>query len=176
MMVRIKKTSHHDGFTLIELLVVIAIIGILASIVLASLDRARSLARDSYRKASLEQIRIAMELYHGSHGTYQVANSGWRGVGQGWLGYEDVYANSYAVAVTRALYNEHMLSQPILDDPIAKPGFMIYLCNGGASYSVSATLENPSTDDIAYIQTTCNGLGSDSTYTKYGKNYAIDSP
>ncbi|MBP9711379.1 MAG: prepilin-type N-terminal cleavage/methylation domain-containing protein [Candidatus Pacebacteria bacterium] len=44
------------GFTLIELLVVIAIIGILASIVLASLSSARSSSRDTQRVGELQQI------------------------------------------------------------------------------------------------------------------------
>lgn len=169
----IYKKYNQDGFTLIELLVVIAIIGILASVVLASLDRARSLARDSQRKASLEQIRVAMELYHDSYRTYQVANSGSGGGGQGWIGYE---GGAYVTAVTRALFNERAISQPLVDDPLTRPGFMIYLCNGGQSYSVSATLENPSPEDIAHIQTTCNGTGANGTHTRYGKNYAITNP
>ncbi len=51
------------GFTLIELLVVIAIIGILASIVLASLNTARMKSRDARRIADIKQIQIALELY-----------------------------------------------------------------------------------------------------------------
>ncbi len=52
------------GFTLIELLVVIAIIGILASIVLASLNTARIKSRDARRIADIKQIQIALELYY----------------------------------------------------------------------------------------------------------------
>lgn len=60
------KTSSQRrsaGFTLIELLVVIAIIGILASVVLASLGTARRKSRDARRVADIKQIQLALELY-----------------------------------------------------------------------------------------------------------------
>lgn len=60
-MFRNKKTK---GFTLIELLVVIAIIGLLASIVLVSLNTARQKARDSRRLGDLRQVTLALELYY----------------------------------------------------------------------------------------------------------------
>ena len=58
------------GFTLIELLVVVAIIGILSSVVLASLNSARAKARDARRKADISEIQKALEMYYDAYGGY----------------------------------------------------------------------------------------------------------
>jgi len=60
----------QSGFTLIELLVVIAIIGLLASIILASLSTARSKGLDAERISDVKSLETAMELYYNDHGTY----------------------------------------------------------------------------------------------------------
>jgi len=68
----IKKRLQARGFTLIELLVVIAIIAILASIILASLNQARSKSRDARRVADLKQVQLALELYNNDNSGYPV--------------------------------------------------------------------------------------------------------
>ncbi len=55
--------NKNKGFTLIELLVVIAIIGILSSVVLASLNSARAKGADAAIKANLVNARAEAELY-----------------------------------------------------------------------------------------------------------------
>ena len=69
--------KHQKGFTLIELLVVIAVIGILAAVVLASLNDARAKARDTKRIADLHQIRSALEMYYNDNGYYPPTGCGY---------------------------------------------------------------------------------------------------
>ena len=62
-----KKVS---GFTLIELLVVIAIIGILASVVLASLNTARDKGADASVTQSINNMRAEAELFYDDNLSY----------------------------------------------------------------------------------------------------------
>lgn len=64
------KEKGQDGFTLIELLVVIAIIGVLSTIMMASLNAARTKARDVRRKGDLHALELAIQLYYDTNGTF----------------------------------------------------------------------------------------------------------
>jgi prepilin-type N-terminal cleavage/methylation domain-containing protein len=62
--------KNSRGFTLIELLMVIAIIGLLSSIIMASLNDARKRALDARRLMDMRSIQTALELYKTTYGTY----------------------------------------------------------------------------------------------------------
>jgi len=64
------------GFTLIELLVVIAIIGILSSVVLASLTTARTRGQSAAVQSQLASMRSQAELYYSSTGTNTYGTAG----------------------------------------------------------------------------------------------------
>lgn len=67
------STERHlnsKGFTLLELLVVISIIGLLATVIINSVNVARQKARDAERIKTVQEIRKAIELYFSDFGYY----------------------------------------------------------------------------------------------------------
>ncbi len=72
---------QNKGFTLIELLVVVAIIGILASVVLASLNSARNKGKDAAIQSELSNSRGQAELYYSTNGSYGTGYTAAGGMG-----------------------------------------------------------------------------------------------
>lgn len=89
---RFGRMSHRSivgnivrSFTLIELLVVISIIGLLSSVVFASIGSARGKARDTIRIQDMNQIALALERYSLEVGAPPVASAyGEQATSPGW--------------------------------------------------------------------------------------------
>jgi len=66
---------NKKGFTLIELLIVITIIGILAVALIPRVSQGPAKARDVKRKADINNIATALELYNSDYGSYPLSGS-----------------------------------------------------------------------------------------------------
>jgi len=152
--------KNNKGFTLIELLVVIAIIGLLSSVVLASLNSARSKARDAKRVSDLRAVALALNLYYDQYGTFCVNNAG--AGGWGWLNYP--YSSSYGVA--QQLVNLGYLGGVPIDPTQGHPGGYMIACSS-SNFTLYATLENTS------VMQNCSMNPVTDYDTAYGKNYCI---
>ena len=164
----------RTGFTLIELLVVISIIGILASVVLASLNTARDKARDSRRKVDVNQIITALVLYQSNEGDWIQENSGCGGQGNG-NGWFNHVGSAYPKSIAQCLVDAGVLGQAIIDpsgDTFSTPStgnsYMKYTCHpGGKTVTyVYAKLETEDQDATATDGTCCPSCDS-----SYGMNY-----
>ena len=137
------------GFTLIELLVVIAIIGILSSVVLASLNGARVKARDAQRKATMKQVQMALEMYYDEHNRYP--GEVWCDSSIGACGHSCPCSDSGGWDTNSTFYKQIVgggyISQLALD-PINNTSYYYYwepTNDGAQGYFFRATLENGGT-------------------------------
>ena len=101
MIYSLRNKKITQGFTLIELLVVIAIIGVLASVVLASLNNARRKSRDARRITDVKQLQLALELQFDGvgAGNYPAANATCDGTDSN--GLQPLKTNNYIAVIPR---------------------------------------------------------------------------
>jgi general secretion pathway protein G len=140
------RTRHNNNFqakkafTLIELLIVISIIGLLAGLSLFALAGSRESARDTVRKADLEAIRSAIEIFKADCNVYpsSLPTVGTQLVGIGALGCSPPNTNVYM--------------ESIPGDPVS--GRLYYYVSNGITYTLCAALESDTTLD-AICGTNC---------------------
>ena len=149
--------KSNKGFTLIELLVVIAIIGILSSVVLASLNSARKKGRDARRVADLKQLQLALELSYDANPS---------------VGYPA--ALSIATLVTPGYISV------IPTDPSTATAYGYVQVGSGSGYYLGAALETTGQTNVLAndndtaqaitingVATNCNALALDPTEAVY---------
>lgn len=127
------------GFTLIELLIVVAIIASLMSIAIIGVSGAQKSARDNRRKADLETVRSALELYKADCDRYPASGTNAGNFSfSGASGFK-LTGTSAAAGARCSTSNTYLASIP--KDPKTGPSYL-YIVNGsGTSYSLCSTLE-----------------------------------
>lgn len=151
----IDRSPARRGFTLIELLVVISIIGILIGLSAVAFQSAKASSRDTKRRADLEDIRSALEIYRTDCAGYpatvntKIQACGASGSSECTWGSGKIVGDGSPSSCATA--NTYMSQVP--KDPHPSYTYQYYTSTTG--YTICARLENGPSTGID-----CNGNGS----------------
>ncbi len=150
------RQGHMKGFTLIELLVVIAIIGILSSVVLASLNTARNKGADAAVKSNLAGARAQAELFYDANTNAYVVTAG---------GTTDVCSSTGTVGGVKGIYSAVLAAASATG--LTAVNTTIGTAQSGTTGGTAATCHATATAWAASVPTKTGGSGN--TY------YCVDS-
>lgn len=122
-----RSSKNEVGFTLLELLVVIVILGILGGLISGNFFTSLKKGRDTKRKADLEQIQRALEMYYEDKRTYPT------------------FAISFGSSLCETsgcAAGEKIYMQKLPNDPISSAAYQYLPAGDGTSYKIFACLEN----------------------------------
>lgn len=114
-----------NGFTLIELLITIIILSVLAALITGNFFTSLKKGRDARRKADLEQIQRALEMYYEDKRAYPLT-----------LTFGGKLCETVACGASEKVY-----MQKVPDDPTSGKDYE-YLSADGTNYKLFACLEN----------------------------------
>lgn len=134
LMGHVRGGHHQRGFTLIELLVVIAIIGILSSVVLASLNTARNKGADAAIKGDLAGVRASAEVQ------YDTLGNSYNNTGTAIAG-----ADCSGVTTAGTIFADTSVQQALIHAKSSNGGTALYCNATAAGYAIVAPLKTAST-------------------------------
>ncbi|OGK53381.1 hypothetical protein A2970_02485 [Candidatus Roizmanbacteria bacterium RIFCSPLOWO2_01_FULL_44_13] len=142
-----KKLRNGAGFTLIEILVVATIIALLASAASVAYSQFGKQARDARRKADLESVRAAVEMYRSNEDTYPVSIT---------------FGGDLCdpLGCSTATYIESIPNDP------KNPTYKYYYSGTASDYTIGAYLETAST---CAVTISCTGANCNYCLGPYGE-------
>lgn len=147
---------NRRGFTLIELLVVVSIMGLMASVILASLTSAQLQAHDKRRVADLKEIEAALNLYYSKYNSYPTEASGANG---------NMSTNPVFKTLMTGSNPRFLQAVPVDPVGLGSPTFYYYYDGkancGGKEYAVifARQMDKPENSNYdAFLNTTCSGV------------------
>jgi prepilin-type N-terminal cleavage/methylation domain-containing protein len=164
-----KFNRNKRGFSLIELLVVISIIGLLSSVVLASLQTARQKAQGARIVQGMNQIKNAFELYRADTGKYPNEGVASCKDSLGWCG--EGYPISYLSNVLSPKYISLITDYASLD-PYFSSGTNLSIYMTGPGYLYYEDPNNPSWE-FSY---TCNKIKLKGYFFEFYSTHKLNYP
>jgi len=117
---------NKSAFTLIELLITIMILGVLAALITGNFFTSLKKGRDAKRKADLEQVKQALEMYYEDKRSYPTFS----------LPFGAKLCETASCSASEKVY-----MQKVPNDPVSGKDYE-YLTTSGADYKLFACLEN----------------------------------